>query len=140
MSMQAVNAYAKLGRATDATGADPHRLIQMLIDGALEKMVIARALMERGDVARKCEHITWALSIIGGLQTSLDRDRGGELAHNLGAIYEFIGLRLVQANANNDAEILSECIQLIRTIKEGWDGIRPEALELVKRQAQAQPA
>ncbi len=130
MSMSAVSAYSRVGRASEVESADPHRLIQMLIDGALEKMVVARSAMERRDVAKKGEQISWAISIVNGLQASLDRNAGGEIASNLDALYDYISLRLVTANAQNDTKILDETIGLMRTIKEGWDGIRPQALAL----------
>ncbi len=134
MSMSAVSAYSRVGRVSEVESADPHRLIQMLIDGALEKMVIARSAMERKDTAKKGEHISWAISIVNGLQASLDKNAGGEIASNLDSLYDYISLRLVTANAQNDSQILDETIGLMRTIKEGWDGIRPQALEMHQQQ------
>jgi flagellar protein FliS len=130
--MSAVSAYSRVSRGSEVESADPHRLIQMLIDGALEKMVIARSAMERKEVARKGEHISWAISIVNGLQASLDKNAGGDIASNLDSLYDYISLRLVAANAQNDTAILDETIGLMRTIKEGWDGIRPQALAMQK--------
>lgn len=136
MSMSAVSAYSRVGRVSEVDSADPHRLIQMLIDGALEKMVIARSAMERKDVGRKGEHISWAISIVNGLQASLDKSQGGEIASNLDSLYDYIALRLVTANAQNDTQILDETIGLMRTIKEGWDGIRSQAIAMNKPTAE----
>lgn len=136
MSMSAVSAYSCVSRGSEVESADPHRLIQMLIDGALEKMVIARSAMERKETARKGEHISWAISIVNGLQASLDKNAGGEIATNLDALYDYIALRLVAANAQNDTAIIDETIRLMRTIKEGWDGIRPQALAMQKQPAE----
>lgn len=134
MSVSAISAYTKVRHTSEAESADPHRLIQMLIDGALEKMVVARSAMERRDIARRGEHISWAISIVGGLKASLDRDKGGELAGNLAALYDFITLRLVQANAESNIEKIEDAIQIMRTLKEGWDGIRGPALAMLSQQ------
>jgi flagellar protein FliS len=88
--------------------------------------------MERNDTSRKGEHISWAISIVNGLQASLDKNQGGEIATNLDSLYDYIALRLVTANAQNDSSMLDETIGLMRTIKEGWDGIRPQALTMAK--------
>lgn len=132
MSMQYAKQYAKISAASETESADPHRLIQMLIDGALAKLIVAKAMMERRDVAKKGENVSWAISIIGGLQASLDMQKGGEIAQTLNALYEYMTVRLAQANATNDVSGLDEVIHLMKTIKEGWDGIRPQASEMFK--------
>lgn len=132
MSMQYAKQYAKIGTASETESADPHRLIQMLIDGALAKLIVAKAMMERRDAAKKGENVSWAISIIGGLQASLDMQKGGEIAQTLNALYDYMTVRLAQANATNDISGLDEVIHLMKTIKEGWDGIRPQATEMFK--------
>lgn len=130
MSMQYAKQYAKIGTSSETESADPHRLIQMLIDGALAKLIVAKAMMERRDVAKKGENVSWAISIIGGLQASLDMQKGGEIAQTLNALYDYMTVRLAQANASNDVSGVDEVIHLMKTIKEGWDGIRPQATEM----------
>jgi len=103
--------------------ADPHRLIQMLLEGALQRIAIARGAMQQGDVVVKGERLSSALAIIEGLRIHLDRDRGGEIAANLEALYDYMQQRLLQANLRNDIEILDEVAGLIRQIKAGWDAI-----------------
>jgi flagellar protein FliS len=104
-------------------GASPHRLIQMLMEGALEKIHIARALMLDGDLGPKAEHITWSISIIDGLRISLDKNLGGEIAQNLEDLYDYMVRRLVAANLENDVAILDEVSDLLKQIKEAWDAI-----------------
>jgi len=134
--VRGVAAYKKVGNQSAAEFASPHRLIQMLLEGALEKMVIAKGLMERNDIQGKGENISWAIRIIGGLQASLDADKGGEVAETLGSLYTFVVEHLALANAENDTTKIDECIQIIRNIKEGWDGISEEAEKLNNPQVQ----
>ncbi len=130
MSIRGAAAYQKVGTQSGAEFANPHRLIQMLLDGALEKMIIARSHMEREDIQGKSEHINWAIRIIGGLQASLDKDNGGEIAATLGSLYIYMVEKLSEANATNNVSKLDESIAIIKNIKEGWDGISDEAEKL----------
>lgn len=139
MYANSVKQYANINATSEIESADPHRLIQMLIDGAIAKMIVAKAMMERRDIARKGENVSWAISILGGLQASLDMEKGGEIAQSLNGLYEYMTLRLAQANANNDVAGVDEVIHLMKTIKEGWDGIRPQAMEMFKQSGAAAP-
>ncbi len=125
----AIQQYGQLGPKLDANFVSAHRIIQMLMEGALDKLAIAKGHMERGEVAEKGSFISWAISIIEGLRASLDPKAGGELAANLEALYDYMQRRLVEANATNDVEMLDEVAGLLRNIKSGWDAIQdaPEA-------------
>jgi len=119
--------YQSVGTQSGIENASPHRLIQMLIDGALERINIARGQMERNDVSSKGESIGSAISIIGGLQASLNKDTGGEVAHTLDDLYDYISHQLMLANKTNDVNLLDESTKLMTQIKTGWDGIEAEA-------------
>jgi len=122
-SMKGVSQYKQVGAQTGVESATPHRLIQMLLEGALEKINLAKGYMQRSDIALKGTHISWAISIIDGLRMSLDKEAGGEIAENLDALYDYMGRRLVEANLNNDPVILTEVTGLLLEIKSAWDAI-----------------
>jgi flagellar protein FliS len=63
-----------------------------------------------------------------GLQASLDKNVGGDLVHNLEALYSYMCTRLLAANVNNDVEALDEVTRLLGEIKGAWDGIRETTL------------
>lgn len=107
-------------------GASPHKLVKMLMDGALEKILAAKGFMAAGNIARKGEQISWAISIIDGLRSCLDKELGGEFAENLSSLYDYMERRLLQANLENDAKILDEVGQLLIEVKLGWDAIPEE--------------
>ena len=115
--------YKKVGTESNIAFASPHRLIQMLFEGAIEKISIARGAMERGDIPVKGKNIGWAISIIEGLRTSLDMDAGGEIANNLQALYTYMEEKLALANADNDLAGLDEVAKLLKTVKSAWDQI-----------------
>ena len=119
----ALSHYRNVSTATGVEGASPHRLIQMLMEGALEKIAAARGSMMHGDMAEKGRQISWAISIVSGLQGSLDLEQGGELSHNLDALYDYMVRRLAEAGARNDVALLDEVSGLLLALKQGWDGI-----------------
>lgn len=130
-SVKARNAaqqYGKVGRQSDVAYASPHRLIQMLLEGALEKINIAKGHMERNEIAEKGNYIGWAISILEGLRISLDAKAGGEVAANLEALYDYMQRRLVLANLHNDPGVLDEVSGLLRSVKSAWDTI-PESVK-----------
>ena len=124
----ALQKYQQIGVQSSITDATPHRLIQMLMEGALERITKARGCIIRGEIAEKCRYISSALAIVDGLAGSLNLTAGGEVASNLLSLYEYIGRRLLQANLENSASILDEASGLLTQIKEGWDAIGPQAL------------
>jgi len=122
-----IGEYNQVGVSSGVEQASPHRLIQMLMDGAIEKVAMAKGFMERGEVALKGSHISWAISIIEGLRASLDKNAGGEIADNLDDLYDYMIRRLARSNAENNADLLDEVLSLLRSIKGSWDEI-PAAL------------
>ena len=135
----ALNEYKQVDVQGGIESASPHRLIQMLINGALEKIVAAKGFMQRNEIAAKGEHISRAISIIDGLRASLDQTLGNELVQNLDALYLYMGQKLLQANIEDNIELLDEVHGLMFEIKVGWDGIENEAANLEQaKQQQAQ--
>lgn len=132
----AMNKYGQDSLQADVAYASPHRLIQMLLDGALEKIAIAKGHMTRGEIQPKGQMIGWAISIIGGLRASLDMSAGGDIAHNLNDLYDYMGRRLLHANLKNDAAALDEVVVLLREIKSAWDAI-PKEVQQAHAQAKS---
>lgn len=117
------NQYGRIAAESEAGFASPHRLVQMLMEGALDKVATAKGLMARRDYAGKSQHISWASSIINGLRTSLDVQAGGEIAANLNDLYAYMNRRLIDANVSNDTAILDEVSGLLSEIKSAWDAM-----------------
>lgn len=124
-----VNQYKDVNRQTGVTEASPHRLIQMLLDGAIDKVAVATGAMQRGEIENKGNHITSAVSIIIGLRSSLDLEGGGEIARNLNDLYDYMMRRLMEAHQANDVAALDEVASLLREVKRGWDAIPEAALD-----------
>jgi len=119
----ALKSYDQVRAHVQTEGASSHRLIQVLMEGAMEKIRVAKGLIERKEIPEKVRQINWALSIIDGLRGSLDMEKGGEIANNLEALYDYMQRRLVVANVENDPTILDEVAGLMLEIKSAWDAV-----------------
>jgi flagellar protein FliS len=114
-------AYAKVGVESRVLAATPHQLIVLLFDGVQQALRAARLHMAEGKVAEKGKSISRALDIINqGLVAALDRERGGQVAENLGAIYDYAARLLLLANLQNDVQKLDEAARLLEDIGSAW--------------------
>lgn len=130
----AINAYTKIGIESGVNAADPHKLISMLFQGALLAIANAKNGILRKEMAAKGAAISKALAIIDeGLNASLDKSVGGELAQNLSSLYEYMIMRLITANLKNDVDALNEVTRLLTDLKGAWESIRqPAAIQAVQ--------
>ena len=114
-------AYRSTSAHAGVAAANPHRLIVMLMDGALERIAAARGLMTHGgNGGEKAQLLQRAVAIIDELRNSLNVKAGGAVAANLDALYEYMCMRLMQANASNKPESLDEVSRLLGEIRSAW--------------------
>jgi flagellar protein FliS len=119
-----IDAYNKVGLETGVDMSNPHRLILMLLDGAIFTLGSAGQAMKDRKIAEKGKLISSAIGIIsGGLQASIDKKEGGEIAERLDSLYNYMCTRLLQANLHNDLAAIQEVSALLGEIKAGWEEI-----------------
>ncbi|MDH5230115.1 MAG: flagellar export chaperone FliS [Gammaproteobacteria bacterium] len=135
MNKSALQQYTSASKQAEVAYASPHTLILLLMEGALEKIAVAKGCMQRQEIAEKGSMIGWAISIIDGLRMSLDMDAGGEIAENLDNLYDYMTRQLVLGHARNDEAKLDEVAGLMKTIKSGWEGIADQ----VNNQEESEP-
>lgn len=127
---KAAQQYANVKKSTAVEDANPHQLIQMLFQGAIDSLQQAVGCIERREFEQKGKLVGRAISIVGGLQGFLDHEKGGEISRNLDSLYDYMAVRLYEATSENDAEKVREVISLLKEIKSGWDGIADEASKI----------
>ena len=118
-----LQSYRKVSLESELSVASPHRVIQMMFEGALQRLAQSRYAIENNDIENKGIYIGKAIGIITGLNNSLNMEAGGEIANNLSDLYDFMLRKISEANLNNDVQAIDDVSEIIRTIKEGWDAI-----------------
>lgn len=118
--------YKDVSLSSDINSASPHRLIQMLYEGALSKLAEAKGAIERIEHEKRSQLISKAIAITLELSRSLDQEKGGELSDNLNDLYHYMRTQLMEANAENDVAKIDEVITMLVELKTAWDQIPVE--------------
>lgn len=122
-----IAAYKSVATHGAALEADPYQLICMLLDGAVERLHIARACVVRGDKIQKATTLHRVGAIIDELRMSLDHKVGGKLAGDLDSLYDYMMRRVMTANMDNDVNAIDEVGRLLAEIRGAWSRIPQQA-------------
>ena len=120
-----IKAYRVNNLQADLSVADPYRVIQLLMQGCLERLAQARGAIERRDFEAKSQSISKTMAIINGLQDSLDLSYG-KVPEDLFALYDYMKVRMMDASRDMDMAAIDEVMNLMLTVKSGWDAIPVE--------------
>jgi flagellar protein FliS len=107
--------------------ASPARLIVMLYDGAIRFINEAAYAMQQRDYETQNAKLQRAQKILAELISSLDFDKGGEIAENLFRLYTYMYNQLVEANINDSRDRLEHVVHLLSELREAWDTIATES-------------
>ena len=119
MSYQGLNAY----RRTEVQSRTSLELVVMLYDGALRFLAQTRDAMARGDIRARQAATSRLLAIISELQSTLDLERGGEIATNLDALYTYMTERVLAGTGAGDPAAIDEVRRLLENLRDGWQAI-----------------
>lgn len=124
---QAANVYQQVGVETGVNMGSPHQLVSMLFDGFMDALAQARGALAQGHIEAKGKAIGRAVRIVEeGLKAGLNLTGGGTLAADMRDLYDYVTLRLTQANLRNDVALLEECQALIEPLRSAWHSIGPQ--------------
>ena len=107
--------------------ASPIELVVMLYDKAIIYLTIARDSLVEKDIDAKCLAMSRVIDIVTELQAVLDKDRGGDIAARLDALYTYMLTTLTMAHYHNDVQPMEEVIGLLQELRDAWQTIaQPE--------------
>ena len=123
--IKAAAAYKRIDLESAVASADKHELITLLFKAIIGALAGAEVhhQHENRDQTREC--LTKASRILVGLQGSLDYERGGDIAVNLGELYGYSIRKLFAANVKLDTTLdsVAEVKKLIEPIAEAWENM-----------------
>ena len=125
--MSSYGRYSQAYKKAAVSTVDQRRLIIMLYDGAIKFLTIATDKMEKGDAYEAHRNMIRGKSIIAELLASLNMDAGGEIARNLQRLYTYMFNELIEANLGRDIKRVEQVINLLKDLREGWQGIKQDA-------------
>lgn len=108
------------------SNATPHRLVEMLYDGALERIAQAQRAMEQHDAVQRDELIDRAVAIVRTLNESLDRESQDEVTREAGLRYSNIILNLLEGQQFCQVELLQKAHRMLAELKASWMAIAPD--------------
>jgi len=103
--------------------ASPLKQIILLYEKAIITLKEIKDDIDRNDLKSKIEHLAKVTDIIASLDSSLDFEKGGEIAKNLHLLYDFIDRSLVSVHAKNDKQLIDDLVEILENLKSGWEGI-----------------
>ena len=129
-----LKAYKKTNLEAELSVADPHRVIQMMYEGLIERLSQAKGAIMRHDYEYKADRISKAVGIINGLQSALDNRSNPELGQRMFALYDYMKELSTKASVSLDTAPIDEVINLILPIKQAWDQIPQDIKEKTNQQ------
>lgn len=120
MDTQQPKSYKKLQVET----ASPIGLVVMLYDRAIVLLNKARKEIDEKQYEAKGHTLDKASDIILELLTTLDKDKGGEIATSLTNLYNFILREITDANSSLKTKHLDNACKILSELRESWESVK----------------
>ena len=117
-----MHAYKKSDQDAIVESDDPHAMVFLMFEELLRAMnkFVVNVEDAKGSPEERSKALTRALSIIYGLQSSLNYEDGGEIAENLFRLYEYARIQLITDSGNNEIAGTKVAIGALKEISEAW--------------------
>ena len=125
--IKAAAAYKRVDIESAVASADEHELVTLLFKALIGALSGGEVHHHHENKEQVREYLTKACRVLAGLQGSLDYERGGDIAVNLGELYGYSIRKLFAANVNVDSapDNAAEVKSLLEPIAEAWENMDP---------------
>ncbi len=107
----------------DIMGKSQLELILQVYDGAIKAYQSAAGFLRAGDKASGRQELERARRFMVHLYTTLDPEKGGEIAANLGNLYTHAICQTMCAEATGDAVMIEDVLTVMNNLRAGWEGL-----------------
>jgi len=120
----------KAYQRTGTLGKSQIELVLQVYDGAIAAFTAAGECYKKSELTEGYEQLQRARKFVTHLYTTLDFDKGLEVAENLGKLYAFLISQTDLAVATKDQAVILGNVKVLRKLREGWSGIRNQEASL----------
>jgi flagellar protein FliS len=120
-----VNKRLETYQDAETLSKPPVDLLLKVYDGSLQSFAAAAEAYARGDFAAGYNHLEKARRFVVHLYTTLDFDKGGDVAERLGRLYVFVMNEIDFVEATKQTARINGCIKVLQNIRDGWAGLKP---------------
>jgi flagellar protein FliS len=117
---QNLKAYKKVDIESTIMSSEPHQIILMMFDGALQSLAIAKGAIERKDYELKSQTVSKFINIVSALRNSLDFDSEPVVSKRFDDLYTYCIDVINDVSLSMDATRVDEIIELIKPLRNAW--------------------
>ena len=128
----------KAYQTTDTLGKSQLDLIIKVYDGAMTAYKQAGVAFEKEDFSKGREELDKAKKFVTHLYTTLDMEKGGDIAQQLSQLYAFVVNQTNIIDATKDLKQIDDIIGILDNLRQGWVELKQQGVE--KPQTQEQEA
>jgi flagellar protein FliS len=129
--------YAKQAasyREMEILSASPERLVVLLFDHLVVNLHRTKLAIESNDVPLRTISLAKARGIVSELLSTLDFEKGGRIAADLGALYRFLLGEMAEVGMQRNARQVERLVQVAESLRTGFTGAANQVVP-IKRPA-----
>mgnify|MGYP005989789171 CR=1 FL=1 len=124
---QNLKAYKQVNLHTNLLESNPHQVILMMFDGALQASSVAKGAIERNNLELKSESITKATNILEALRNSLDFETQPKISQNFDTLYVYCIERLNTVSIDLDLSGIDDVVAMLKPLRDAWSEMSEES-------------
>lgn len=102
--------------------ASPERLVVLLFDGLVIHLHRVKLSIDNNDVALRTASLSKARAIVSELLGTLDFEKGGKIAKDLGSLYSFLLGEMAEVGLHRDARKVERLKDIAEELRAGFTG------------------